>query len=407
MYKCRDETKKYLKSYHPEKSNEIIKSCIEILSYKGQSHKYTIKSNIKPIGRAYFLDDNTLWFSLTNTGFEYIFWGKSTNITIAADTGSKSVDNPAKVMIYKDGVLYDKIYTKKDINKININFDESGKHVVRILKASESIYGSLRLQEIQTDSGKFEPIPESSKKIEFIGDSIVCGYGIDSINPGSTFTTKTEDGTKAYAYKVAQNFNADFSMVSYSGYGIISGYTNNGIRNINDTVPMYYDKVGYTKNFVFKDDNYNMTLKDVQWDANEFIPDLVTINLGTNDISYIKSISDENLQKEAKELFISEYINFIKKIRSTHPKAEILCTLGIMGNELFSEIINAVESYVSETNDKKIKTFEFNIQNVKKNGIGASYHPSALSHIEAANELINAIEKYFNWIPNSNVATNK
>jgi len=50
-------------------------------------------------------------------------------------------------------------------------------------------------------------------------------------------------------------------MVSYSGYGIISGYTNDGTRIIDERVSLYYDKVGRTKNYEFKDDNYNLKLR--------------------------------------------------------------------------------------------------------------------------------------------------
>jgi len=401
--KCRNEGIKYLKSYHPEKGNEIYKSCVEILTNNGQPQNYTLKTNIKTFGRSYYLDDNTLWFSLTNTGFEYKFWGTSTNITIAADSGSCSTDNPARVMIYKDNLYYDEILTKKKKNTIKINFDESGEHVVRLLKASESYQGSLRLQEIQTDSGIFEPTPELDKKIEFIGDSIVCGFGVDGKSAESPFTTKTEDGTKAYPYKVARKFNADFSMVSYSGYGIISGYTNDGTRIIDERVSLYYDKVGRTKNYEFKDDNYNLKLNDIQWDPNEFIPDLIVINLGTNDISYINSITDDDLRNEAMELFITEYAIFLQQIRSTHPYAQILCTLGIMGNDLFPQIKEAVKRYVAETNDKNVNTFEFKRQDTVKNGAGAQWHPSALSHIDAANELIDEIERIYKWTPDPNV----
>lgn len=56
-------------------------------------------------------------------------------------------------------------------------------------------------------------------------DSITCGYGVDDEDRSHQFSTKTEDATKAYAYKTAQLLNADYSLVSYSGHGVVLGYT--------------------------------------------------------------------------------------------------------------------------------------------------------------------------------------
>lgn len=49
--------------------------------------------------------------------------------------------------------------------------------------------------------------------MEFIGDSITCGYGVDDPDKEHHFKTATEDVTKAYAYKTALALNADYSMV--------------------------------------------------------------------------------------------------------------------------------------------------------------------------------------------------
>lgn len=50
-----------------------------------------------------------------------------------------------------------------------------------------------------------------------------------NINGG--FKNSTENGSKTYAYKTAQNFDADYSIVSVSGIGVVSGYTSAGVLN--------------------------------------------------------------------------------------------------------------------------------------------------------------------------------
>ncbi|MGO4271005.1 hypothetical protein AB4Z22_14345 [Paenibacillus sp. TAF58] len=49
------------------------------------------------------------------------------------------------------------------------------------------------------------------------------------------------DVTKTYAYKTAAALQADYSVVAYSGHGIVSGYTGNGEKNTGLLVPNNYD----------------------------------------------------------------------------------------------------------------------------------------------------------------------
>ena len=67
----------------------------------------------------------------------------------------------------------------------------------------------------------------NGKYIEFIGDSITCGYGIDTACEANTFSTTNENVNKAFSYLTAAALGADASFVSYSGHGLISGYTGN------------------------------------------------------------------------------------------------------------------------------------------------------------------------------------
>ena len=66
--------------------------------------------------------------------------------------------------------------------------------------------------------------PTENKKylIEFIGDSITCGYGIEGKGANEMFDTSTENFEKTYAYLSAKELNYDYSTVCYSGCGIIT-----------------------------------------------------------------------------------------------------------------------------------------------------------------------------------------
>jgi len=279
--------------------------------------------------------------------------------------------------------------------ELKVEFNEVGKHVVRLLKVSEGNKGSIYIKEIKTDSEKIFPTPVKSKKIEFIGDSIMCAFG--AMDTEGDFTTKNEDGTKSYAYKVAQKLNADYSIFSYSGYGIYSGLSFTGTRNTDYLVPPLYDKLGKLTWNVEHPENTTLAMTDVEWDHHEFEPDLIVINLGTNDGTFIRTIPDDATREVEKTNFIEEYKNFIKHIRSVHPNANILCCLGIMEQDLCPQVEQAVKEYRNETKDEKTDYFQCKLHDVAKNGIAILFHPNYLSQVDAANELIIEIEKRYGW----------
>ena len=116
--------------------------------------------------------------------------------------------------------------------------------------------------------------------------------------------------------------------------------------------------------------------QNIQWDFS-FEPDIVVINLGTNDDSYCKGDKDKIAE------FTREYKNFITKIRRYNPDAYILCTLGIMGNSLFPAIQTAVNEFQTETGDQKVDTLQFANQNMA-DGIAADWHPTEKTNEKAA-----------------------
>jgi len=61
-----------------------------------------------------------------------------------------------------------------------------------------------------------------------------------------------------YAYKTAEALDADYSMVSFSGYGIVSGYTGEGVKSAEQLVPMYYEKLGFSYGTYFGNETYRI-----------------------------------------------------------------------------------------------------------------------------------------------------
>lgn len=338
----------------------------------------------KLVGRTY-LNDDVLWAAFSGAGAEFIYTGKKLDITIVGDGASTAgnADNYARVAIYVDKErVIDDMLDEKEKTYTAFESDSEKSVNVQIIKLSECAMSTFGIKPIKLGEGeKIEPAKAKDLKIEFIGDSITCGYGVDDPDKEHHFKTSTEDVTKAYAYKTAQALDADYSMVSISGYGIISGYTDSG-KKPEQTIPQYYDKLGFSYN-KFAD---SLEVAGLEWNFDNYKPDIVVINLGTNDMSYAKN---ELTQAEFEE----GYIEFLKQVRSHNPDSYIFCTYGVMGNTLIRNIKNVCDKYSEETGDNKVTFFTLSMQDENKNGIVADWHPSEATHEICAQRAVKTIKE--------------
>ena len=102
-------------------------------------------------------------------------------------------------------------------------------------------------------------------------------------------------------------------------------------------------------------------------------------------------IKDKELYDKKVEEYKKAYIAFLKQIRAKNPKAQIICSLGIMGGDLFPTIEEAVKIYSAETGDGKVSTLRFANQSMA-DGIAADWHPTEKTHAKAANLLVQKIK---------------
>lgn len=345
---------------------------------------------VKVIGRTYVDANNQRWLTNTTSGIEFTFTGTKAAVTLVGDflaTGGSEA-NQARIAMYVDGerVVDDMVDDAEKTYEI-VTDSSVAAHTVKVLKLSESASATVGIKDITvTAVGGIKPTADKAHRIEFIGDSITCGYGIDDEVKEHTFKNSTEDGSKTYAYKTAMALDADYSTVSVSGIGVISNYTSAGVKNDENVMPLYYDKVGYSWS-AFGD--WQSPAK-LEWDFNQFQPEAVVINLGTNDSSYVAG--DVGRQAE----FVEGYVAFIKQIRAKNPNATIFCTLGIMGADLYPQIKEAVATYTAQTGDKNVTSMQFDQQNMN-DGLCVDWHPSEKTNTKAAAKLTNYMKEVMGW----------
>lgn len=331
----------------------------------------------KLIGRNY-ISDGITWLVQSGSAAEFNVTARSAEIELAGDSSvnnNKDHQSRFAVLVDDEVVIDDTMSTKS--RKIELFSGDSTRTArVKVIHLSEANNGAVGIKSITANSNTAVPITPTAKKdlkIEFIGDSITCAYGVEGANQNENFKTTTENFMKSYAYLTAEKLNADYSAVCYSGYGIVSGYTGSGVKNADSLVPPVYENIGHFGDYA------------KPWDFSADKNDVVVINLGTNDSGY----TGTDTKKMAE--YQSEYVKFLGTVRKCNPDAYIICTVGTMGAEsLYPYLENAVKEFSEANKDSKISCYLSAVQN-QADGLGSDWHPSPITQQKSAYTLADKI----------------
>jgi len=324
-------------------------------------------SSIKKIGR-YYLKNNIIYLAQSGSSIEFYLKAKKGLISIYSDFSylHENYEKPRYAIYLNDKIFLDTKIQKKEEKILLFDFNQEKKFKIKVILLSEASVGNIGIRnlEINTDINENDIIsPTEDKKylIEFVGDSITCGYGIESNAPNESFDTGTENFEKTYAFLSAKELNFDYSAICYSGCGIITP----GNKMINR-----YSEINSFANSTEWNFKYNNNKK----------ADIIVINLGTNDRDLALSFRGDYYSKD--------YSNFLQIVREKNPDSIIICIYGMMGREdLFPLILEGIESL----NDDKIYGFLFPEQKFE-DGYGAQYHPNEVSNKKWA-KILTAIIK--------------
>ena len=334
--------------------------------------------NVKPLGRTTY-SYGKRYISYSGAGVEFFCKGDYVTFDLCGVYSDYQTSaQKARVGVYLDGIMVmDELVDYERVkHRLDIRAYEKGV-TVRIMKLSEAQFSSFAVGKIGVYS-EYNIVPTAEKrlKIEFIGDSITCGYGLDETYEYPYFTTATENFSETYAYYTAEQFGADFSAICFSGFGVYSGFTQGG-RNSKDIISNYYHKAT------------TVPYEEHNWDFTRVQNDLVVINLGTNDASYCSR------SYTGRQNFTSAYVELLKTVRANNPTAYILCILGDMNNSLYPCIEEAVRIYSNEMWDSLVSasTVTFDMANTD---IVVDGHPGILANRRAASDLTEIIRNLIN-----------
>lgn len=295
-------------------------------------------------GRSYVTADG-LNLDQASSGVEVGIVGSSLKVTISSSGKSK-------MRVFVDGATAgEKIEVSMGTKEYTVASGlTEGCHVVRIVKASEESFAQWDIEGFAAD--KFFVAPKKSDlKIEFIGSSAAAGYGIYG-SPGQEGSVDNSDCSKSYAYLAAQELNADYSIVAMTGISVTVKFWagNNNMESL-------YRQISATNK-----QNY----------AFDFNPDIVVLNLGSVESSYITRLHDGDPTYTPQ--FSPDYQRFLQAVREENPQAFIICLYGMMNDT--PAIHNGIRMAIEAMDDDKIV---YNPFEIKQDNNGAINHPCALA----------------------------
>ena len=254
-----------------------------------------------------------------------------------------------------------------------------GKHTAQIMYVTEGYdrRGEFRGFILDDGASLVDAPALPDRRIEFIGNSITCGYGVEDIVCSDPFQDETCNHYYTYANRTVEALGAVHQVVARSGIGVYRCYdgpvTGDSINmNTEYTHTLLYDKTE-------------------QWDFSRFTPQVVCINLGTNDTS--TTGADPALLKQG-------YERLLRQVRTAYPAAKIVFLCGSMMNgnalTLARTTMDAVVSEANTTGDANVFRFDFTPQDGTL-GYGASWHPSYWQQQKMANELTPFLRQLMGW----------
>ncbi|MDE7414242.1 MAG: lipase [Muribaculaceae bacterium] len=321
------------------------------------------------VGRVSLTNPDKAVFTWPGVQLHYNFSGTSAKLRMKPDSGYFMVevdDNEPKKVKSTDAILTLAEGLPEGNHRITVTSCNEG------LRKHPEIYGLI----FDDGHGLLEKPELPVRKMEFIGNSITCGLGNEGDPKAKKFDNSMQNSYYTYEAIASRELNSQWVVVARSGIGIYR--KNNGnIKGDEANMPNMYENVQFG-------------LGGEKWDFSKYTPDVVCVNLGTNDTS--NPGYDMKLLTEA-------YVKFLKKIRGHYPEAKIVLLTGTMINgKRLEDVKKAHRDAIAEAKsrgDNEVYTFDFTPEDGTMYGVFK--HPSRKRHEKMAEELVPFIKEITGW----------
>ncbi len=251
---------------------------------------------------------------------------------------------------------------------------EEGNHFLRITKRTEAGVGlgTFKGIALPSTSQLLDPAPDAGRKIEFIGDSITTGYGSEGRSATCDFTARTQNVEQTYAAQTARELGTEVMITAKSGMGMVRNYGDVNTTSVETMATLYGRSIAQEKNSV--------------WDFSRWQPNVVVVNLGTNDFS--------TQPHPPQETFVTGYVAFLQTVRNNYPQAHIFAMAGPL---MQSPATVYIETAVSRMNDPNVHFVPIENTLSYETDYGCDWHPNETGQSKIAGQLIPVIREVMGW----------
>lgn len=247
----------------------------------------------------------------------------------------------------------------------------SADHLLRVYKATEAQNGQFVIEGIHATVLKPNP-GSASAKIEWIGNSITCGMGNDNtaLPCGSGEWYDQHNAYWAYGPRTARALGLQYQVSAVSGIGVYRTWNQKS-----PGLPAVFESA------------YLSTDSSTKWDFTRFQPDIVSICLGTNDLSSGDGQTPRTAFDSSR--FINQYCDFLGKLYQHYTHARIMLLTSPMLSGADARLLFACLQQVQKNAAKRypdkapVELFAFSPLIPG----GCSYHPGNADHEAMAQEL--------------------
>jgi lysophospholipase L1-like esterase len=254
-------------------------------------------------------------------------------------------------------------------------------HEVTIAKRTEEEHGSTQILGFDKTL-LLLPADTRTRKMEFIGDSLTVGFGVEGNITDDPLSTETFNERRAYPALVAEHFKAERHTIAASGRGLVRDAT--GDTSYNGNMSDRWLRVQEGGSIVHSGGTAPTYLTAL-WDFSTWQADVVTVNLGTND--YVA----------AQTSIRSAFATFYRLVRKSYPHARII---GIMPSQPTGTVRTALRSdiqgAIADVADPKLSFFEFPEAD-PADGQGGAGHPNTITARKQSLLLIAEVQRVTGW----------
>jgi lysophospholipase L1-like esterase len=248
----------------------------------------------------------------------------------------------------------------------------AGAHDLVLTRRTEAFVGISQIAGFDGATVEATPAPYH-RFIEIVGDPISNGYGVLGDSPACGFSVDTESEPDAYGALAAETLHAGHATIAYSGKGIFENYGG--------------------ADEPLMDEVYERTFGDqagTPWAGSGYRPDVVVVNLGTNDF----------WRGDPGEGFSAAYDAFLRSLRRRHAEAWIVVVLSPMlsdpaRGQARTRVVALVDA-AKARGDRRMDFLEFDEQRAE-DGLGCDYHPGRVTQQKMAAQLVAKLRALTGW----------